>query len=70
MSMPEHHTILNDIVGTFEALASKIEHAIEEFAQDDSGAVDLAALHRARDAAVKGANIAGDAMSDLIRAID
>ena len=70
MSTTEHHTILNDIVGTFEALARKIEHAIEEFAQDDSGVIDLAALHRARDAAAKGAAIAGDAMSDLRRGID
>lgn len=42
MSASEHHAILQEIVSHFEALAIRIEHAIEVFAQDESGSVDLA----------------------------
>lgn len=51
MSTSEHHAILHEIVSHFEALAIKIEHAINAFAEDDSGTVDLAALHRAKEVA-------------------
>ena len=70
MHASEHHKILNDIVSQFEAVAAKIEHAIEAFAEDESGAVDLAALHRAKGAAQSGANITRNATSAVKRAFD
>jgi hypothetical protein len=41
---------LGQIVDGFEALALKVECAIEALVDDDRGTVNLAALHRARDA--------------------
>lgn len=70
MSTSEHHNILREIVSHFEALAMRLDHAIEAFAQDESGAVDLTALHRAKDAAQRGANIARNATSETRRAFD
>ena len=70
MSASEQHSILQEIVSHFETLGMRIEHAIDVFAQDDSGSVNLAALHRAKDAAQRGASLARDATSDLRRAFD
>ena len=70
MSASEQHSILQEIVSHFETLVMRIEHAIDVFAQDDSGSVNLAALHRAKDAAQRGASLARDATSDLRRAFD
>lgn len=70
MSTSEHHAILHEIVSHFEALAIKIEHAINAFAEDDSGTVDLAALHRAKEIAQRGTNIARNAKSETRCAFD
>jgi hypothetical protein len=70
MSSSEHHEILHEIVRLFEALAAKLEHAIEAFAQDDSGTVDLAALHRAKDAAQRGIHIVRNATDASRSAFD
>lgn len=70
MSSSEHHEILHEIVSLFEALTAKLEHAIEAFADDDSGTVNLAALHRARDAAQRGANIVRNATGEIKSAFD
>lgn len=70
MPASERHTILGEIVSHFEVLAERLEHAIETFADDDSGSVDLSALHRARDIAIKGANITRNASSDVRRPFD
>ena len=64
MSDTEPRTVLGEIASHFEALATQIEQAIEAFAQDESGAVDLGALHRARDEAQRGASIARSASSE------
>ena len=70
MSTSEHHAILHEIVSHFEALAMQIERAIEALAEDDSGTVNLAYLHRAKDAAQRGANIARNATSGIRTAFD
>ena len=64
MSTFEHHNILQEIADLFEALGTKIEHAIEAFPGDESGTVDLAALHRAKDATRRGTEIARNAASE------
>lgn len=69
MSTLQHHDILREIVSHFEELAVRIEHAIEVFAQE-SGTVNLAALHRAKDAAQSGAALARNATSEIRRAFD
>lgn len=70
MSGSDHHHLLRDIVTDFEAAAAKLEHAIELLAGDDSGAVDLSALHRAKDAARRGARTTLGAASPVRRAFD
>lgn len=70
MPTSEHHKILREIVSHFEALAMKLEHVIDALAQDDSGTVDLAALHRAKDAAERGTSLARNATSGIRRAFD
>lgn len=70
MSTLQHHDILREIVSHFEELAVRIKHAIEVFAQDESGTVNLTALHRAKDAAQSGAALARDATSEIRRAFD
>src|SRR5690242_2263476 len=70
MTGSEHNKLLREIVADFEALAIRIEHAIEAFADDDSGTIDLAALHRARDLAQRGVTITRDATSEVRRAFD
>lgn len=70
MPTSERHKLLHDIVSHFEELMMQIEHAIEELAQDDSGSVDLSALHRAKDAAQRGINLARNATSEIRRAFD
>jgi hypothetical protein len=70
MSNSENPEILNEIVGLFEVLAAKVEHAIEGFAQDDSGTVNLAALHRAKEAARRGASMARTATDEMRSAFD
>lgn len=70
MPAQNNHEILHEIVSLFEAVAAKLEHAIEEFAQDDSGAVNLAALHRAREVAQSGTNIVRNARDGIRSAFD
>lgn len=70
MSGPEKHPLLHEVVKDFEAIAAKLEHVIELLAEDDSGTVDLGALHRAKDAAQRGASIASSATSQVRRAFD
>ena len=70
MSHSEHHPILSAIAINFESLAAKIEEAIELLATDDSGTVDLAALHRAKAAAERGATLTRGATSEVRRAFD
>lgn len=70
MSSSKHHEILHEIVRLFEALAAKLEHAIEAFAEDDSGTVNLAALHRAREVAQRGTNIVRNATGEIRTAFD
>lgn len=62
--------LLRQIVDDFEALALNVECAIEALARDDSGTVDLTALHRVRDAARRGAALARDASFEVRRAFD
>lgn len=70
MSSSDHHEILHEIVGLFEALAAKLEHAIEAFAQDDGGTINLAELHRAREVAQRGTNIVRNATGQMRSAFD
>lgn len=70
MSSSDHHEILHEIASLFEALASKLEHAIKAFAQDESGTVDLAALHRAREVAERGTRITRNARDGIRSAFD
>jgi hypothetical protein len=70
MSGPEHHQLLGEIANHFEALAAKLEHAIELIAEDDSGTVDLSALHRAKASAERGATITRSSISKVRRAFD
>lgn len=69
MSGPEHQ-LLGEIASQFEALAVKLEHAIELLAEDDAGTVYLSALHRAKAAAERGATITRSATSEVERAFD
>lgn len=64
------HELLHEVARTFEALAMKLDGAIEALSGDDSGTVDLAALARARDAARRGATFARNATSDQSRAFE
>lgn len=64
------HELLHDVARTFEALATKLDTAIEALGGDDGATVDLAALARARDAARRGATFARNATSDVRRAFD
>jgi hypothetical protein len=68
MPASDHHQMLLQIAADFDALALRLEHALDEFANDDSGTVDIAALNRAREAAFRGAKLARDAFSGLRRA--
>ncbi len=68
MPASDHQQLLLKVVADFEALALRLDQALEDFADDDSGTVNLAALHRARDAACRGANLARDAFSGTRRA--
>lgn len=68
MPASDHHQLLLQIAADFDALARRLEHALEDFANDDSGTVDIAALTRARDAASRGSKLARDAFSGLRRA--
>lgn len=70
ISESEHHILWTEIEQTFGHVAAKIEHAIEVFANDDSGTLDLAALNRAKDLAQRSANMAGSARSNVRRAFD
>lgn len=70
MSASEHDERLGNIVSQFETLAIQIENAIEAIAEDHSGAVNLADLHRARDAARHGAQTTRNASSNVRRAFD
>ena len=70
MSGPEHDQILGEIALHFEALAAKLEHVIEALADDDSGTVDLAALHRAKAGAERAATMTRSATSEVRRAFD
>ena len=70
MSRSEHHQILHEIVSLFETLAATLERAIEAFAHDDSGTVELGALHRAKDAAQRGVNITRNARDGIRSAFD
>jgi hypothetical protein len=70
MSGPGHHHLLHEVVKDFETTAAKLEHVIELLAADDSGTVDLGALHRAKDAAQRGASITRSATSQVRRAFD
>ena len=70
MSGSDHHHLLRDIVTDFEAAAAKLEHAIELLAEDDSGSIDLASLHRAKDAAQRAARATLGAASPVRRAFD
>lgn len=70
MSESEHHTLWSEIAENFEALATKIEHAIEAFADDESAAIHIAALNRAKDLAQRGANVARSEKADVRRAFD
>lgn len=67
MATSECHVILRQIVDHFEALAAEVEQGIQRLADDDCPTIDLAALHRCRDAARRGAIIATNAMSRVGR---
>ena len=56
--MTHDHQILRVIVRDFEALGALLERTIETFAADDSGSLDVDALHRAKHAALHGAELA------------
>jgi len=64
----EQSQLLSEIVSAFESVVQKLQHAAEAVADDASGAVDLAALRRAKDSAQRGAEIAREAMSQARRA--
>lgn len=64
------HELLHDVASTFDALAAKLDQAIEALGADESGKVDLAGLARARDAAKRGATFARNATSGVRRAFD
>lgn len=64
------HELLHDVASTFDALAMKLDRAIDALGADESGTVNLAALARARDAAKRGASFARNATSDVRRAFD
>ena len=70
MSASEDHKLLQAIASHFDELDLMIERALVVFGQGDTGSVDLAALHRARDAAQRGANIARTAGSEARSAFD
>lgn len=66
----DHQILWSEIAQTFEALATKIEHASEAFADDESGTIDLAALNRAKDLAQRGASMARSQKANARRAFD
>jgi len=70
MVSPGNHAILDEIVSLFETLATKLEHAIEAFAQHESGTVNLAALHQAKEVAQRGTNIVRRAKAEVRSAFD
>lgn len=57
MPVSESDELFRAIARDFEVLAAQLERAIELFAHDDSGALNVAALHRARGAAWRGAEL-------------
>lgn len=59
------HEILHQVARDFETLAEHLEKAIQMFADDDSGVVDVAGLRRAREAALNGATLAREALSSI-----
>lgn len=60
----ESNELLREIVRDFETLAAQLEHAIEVFAHDESGTFNLRALHRARGAAWRGAELSRNGQSN------
>lgn len=69
-SVPRNHDLLREIVADFEAVSAKLQCVIELLAEDDSGTVDLAALHRAKHAAECGAITSREATCFVRRAFD
>ena len=66
--MMESQRLLNQVLSDFQALTRHLEGAIETFAHDESGDVDLGALHRAREAASRGAKLARTGLANYQRA--
>ena len=60
--------LLDDIVAQFDALAAKLQQSIELLSKDDSGTVELSALHRAKEAAESGASTSREATHPVRRA--
>lgn len=63
----EHHILLQCVAADFERLATTLERAIETFASDQAGTLDLGALQRACDAARRGAKISRNALDGVRR---
>ena len=55
--MLETDSILNQVLNDLQALTRQLEGAIEAFAHDERLGIDLGPLHRARDAASRGAKL-------------
>ena len=70
MSASNHQHLFDEILINLEGAVAKFEHAIELLSSDDSGTVDLSALHRAKAAAERSATITRGATSDVRRAFD
>ena len=66
--MVKSHSLLNQVLNDFQALTRELEGAIEAFARDDKEGVDLGPLHRARDAASRGAELARIGLAKYQRA--
>jgi hypothetical protein len=56
--MTETRSLFDQVLNDFRTLTRHLEGAIEAFAHDEKRGVDLGALHRARDAASRGAELA------------
>ena len=64
------HEILQQVARDFESLSAHLERALVAFAHDDSGAVDVAGLRRAKEAALNGAALAREALSNIEQSRD
>ncbi len=66
--MVECHCLFDQLLDDLQALTRHLEGAIEAYARDENVGVDLEALHRARDAASRGARLARTGLAKYQRA--